>query len=164
VLFTVQNGKPTIIEQWSQVFQPARDVRAKIFALTGIRKQEIEKAPKFADFREFLQEKLQNVTLIGHSISVDIRFLQAFGIHVPERYIDTMDLVQFLLPTHHSYNLEGLMHFFRVPHPEAHRALEDAKATVAVVEKLLELFYGFPEELQVELKLCHQHPLKKIIR
>lgn len=151
VFFTVENGVPVMLEQWSQVFKPSREVRSKILALTGIPRQEVENASRFSEFKDFLESKLSDCILVGHSIGVDIRFLEAFGVKTSGKYIDTLDLVQFLLPTHHSYNLENLMHYFSVPHPEAHRALEDAKATVVVIGKLLEKYTSFPHDLQLKL-------------
>lgn len=148
VLFTITPYGAQVIEEWTQVFKPRTEVRHKILGLTGIQKEELDQAPQFSEHLDFLQEKLRGVVIVGHGVLLDIKFLQAFGIQYNEPYIDTLDLVQFLLPTHHSYNLENLMHFFQVSHKEAHRALADARAVIVVLEKLLGIYNGFSLELR----------------
>jgi exonuclease len=101
-----------------------------------------------AEFHQFLQDKLGDAVIVGHNIVLDTRFLEAFGISLSGRTIDTLDLVQFILPTHHSYNLENLMHHFNVKHEEAHRALGDSLATIRLLEHLLRQYQAFPAELR----------------
>lgn len=166
VLFARRENELVVLERFGQVFKPAKQVRPKILALTGISEEEILAAPALSEFHEFLVQKLSGVTLVGHSISVDIRFLEANGITVEEAPIDTLDLVQFLLPTHHSYNLENLMHYFNIPHTEIHRALADADAVVAVVQKLLNLFSTLPlqtKERIHSLLAAHEIPWKRLL-
>ena len=91
-----------------------------------------------------------NAIIVGHNIVFDIRFLEKNGIKFSGQTIDTLDLVQIFLPTHHSYNLENLMHTFGISHKEAHRALADSKAAISLLEKLLAVFSSFPEELKKE--------------
>ncbi len=134
--------------QWSQVFKPSIEVHPKILGLTGITLEELEAAPTFADHREFIQSKLGDATIVGHNPTMDVKFLETYGIKLSGQTIDTLELVQFLLPTHHSYNLENLVHYFGVDHTSAHRALGDSLSTIAVLEKLLRIFQGFDKELQ----------------
>lgn len=152
VFFRIDETGPMIMEEWSQVFKPAREVHPKILGLTGITQEELDAAPKFADARDFIQQKLESAVIVGHGVTLDIRFLEAFGIKLSGWHIDTLDLVQFLLPAHHSYNLENLMHTFQVPHREAHRALADCKAVIVVLERLLRIFQSFPAKLKNEIK------------
>jgi DNA polymerase III epsilon subunit-like protein len=151
VFFRLADGKMEITEQWSQTFRSLVPVHPKILGLTGLTQAELDAAPEFSEFREFLQDKLADAVLVGHNIAVDIGFLEAFGIKLAGGSLDTLDLVQWLLPTHHSYNLENLMHYFQIPHPEAHRALADSIAVIKVLEQLLLLFHTFPAELQTEV-------------
>ncbi len=148
ILFQLGSQGAEILEEWTQVFRPHREVRHKILGLTGISQAELAEAPEFSESRDFLQQKLAGTTLVGHGITLDMRFLEAFGVPCPESPIDTLELVQWLLPTHHSYNLENLMHFFAISHREAHRALADSKATIQLLEKLLGIFNGLDEAVQ----------------
>ena len=137
LLFRLTSDGLERLETWSQVFKPSKEIRPKILALTGITNQEVREAPRFSDLRELLGKKLLNTVLVGHSIGVDIRFLQSVGVTVPAVHIDTLDMAQVMLPTHHSYNLENLMHYLEItPHP-SHRALADAEVTADLLYKLL---------------------------
>lgn len=146
--FEVTKKGIKITEEWTQVFKPTKAVSSKILGLTGITQAELDSAPSFSEHKEFLQTKLGEAVIVGHNIIFDTRFLESSGIKFSGGTIDTLDLVQWLLPTRHSYNLESLMHFFSVPHTEAHRALADAKAALKVLEKLLFLYSGFSEALK----------------
>ncbi len=151
VLFKIEKNKIKITEEWTQVFRPAGEVPEAILALTGITKKELEEAPQFKEHRKFLQEKLGMAVILGHNIIFDIHFLESFGIKFQGGSIDTLDLVQFILPTAPAYNLESLMHYFGISHKEAHRALADSKATLKVLEELLGIYQSFPEKLKKEI-------------
>ncbi len=142
-------GKGIIItEEWTQVFCPERLVPPQILGLTGISQNELDTAPKFSEFKELLQEKLGSAIIVGHNVGFDTKFLESSGLKFSGQIIDTLDLVQWLLPTHHSYNLENLMHTFSISHKEAHRALADSKATLLLLEKLLGVYNGFDAKLK----------------
>lgn len=149
--FEVKDKELKIVEEWTQVFKPSGAVAPQIFGLTGISQKELDEAPKFAEYQKFLQEKLGDAIIVGHNIAFDLKFLEAFGLKFSGKTIDTLDLVQWLLPTHHSYNLENLMHTFGISHKEAHRALADSKACVSLLEKLLGVYSALPEKLQKDI-------------
>lgn len=149
--FTMTENGAVIGERFNQLFKPAKPVSKKILGLTGITQVEIDQAPQFSDFKDQIQEKLRQAVIVGHSISTDIRFLSAAGIEFLGGSIDTLELAQIILPTHHSYNLENLMHTFAVSH-HAHRALGDAEATVQLLEKLLRVYAGFPSAARSQVE------------
>jgi len=152
VFFTLSGKGAKITEEWTQVFNPAKAVAPGILGLTGISQKELDQAPKFSEYQKFLQDKLGQAVIVGHNIAFDTKFLEGFGIKFSGTVIDTLDLVQFILPTHHSYNLENLMHTFGISHKEAHRALADSNATLKLLEKLLQIYCGFPEKLKLEIQ------------
>lgn len=149
--FEVSEQGLKISETWSQVFRPTVEVHPKILGLTGISQEEIDAAPVIADFRDFLSEKLSDVILLAHNPTLDIKFLEMAGVKLSGRFIDSMELVQFLLPTYHSYNLENLMHYFGIEHKDSHRALGDSLATISLVEKMIAIHSSFDEELKSKL-------------
>ena len=55
---------------------------------------------------------------------------------------------QSLVPLQSTAMSENLMHYFGVPHTEAHRALADAKASLKVLQGLLKVFSDFPQKLK----------------
>src|SRR3989344_8837802 len=152
VFFEISSKCIKITEEYSQVFKPVREVPAKIFGLTGISQRELDEAPKFSEQRDFIQDKLKDAVIVGHNVIFDIKFLESVGIKFSGKIVDTLDLAQFILPTHHSYNLENLMHTFIILHKDAHRALADCKAALQVLEKLLQIYSGFPEKLKIQIQ------------
>lgn len=151
-VFKIGKNGMEILEEWSQVFRPTVEVHPKILGLTGITKEELDNAPDFAEYRDYIQQKLKGTVLVGHNLVMDIKFLESYGIKLSGRYVDTLDLVQFILPTHHSYNLENLMHYFGVVHGSSHRALSDCKTTIKVLEQLIVRFTSFDEKLKSGLR------------
>lgn len=150
--FKVTKKGLEVVEKWDQVFKPSIEVHPKILGLTGITQEELDAAPEFNEHREFLQEKLGNAIIVGHNPVMDVKFLESYGIKLSGQVVDTLELVQFLLPTHHSYNLENLVHYFGVKHAKSHRALGDAVSTVTVLENLIRIYQQFPDELKKELQ------------
>ncbi len=155
--FDVTTNGVVIGEKWSQVFRPSMEVHPKILGLTGISQEEIDTAPQVSEFREFLSEQLRDVTIVAHNPTLDVKFLEQAGVELSGRVIDTLELVQFLLPTHHSYNLENLMHYFGITHNDSHRALGDSLSTIALLEKLIGIHSSLPTELREQiLQICEK--------
>ncbi len=152
LVFEIEKGEVKILKEWDSVFKPAKQVPAKILALTGIEQEEMENAPAFAQEREEIQKLVSECVIVGHNISFDIRFLEAFGINFSGEKLDTLDLAQIFLPTHGSYNLEALMNLFGIEHKSAHRALADSKASVLILEKLAGIFRSLPKELRLSIR------------
>ncbi len=149
--FRMTENGAEVAEQWSQVFKSSIEVHPKILGLTGITLEELDAAPTFDEHREFIQQKLGDAIIVGHNPTMDVKFLESYGIKLSGQTIDTLELVQFLLPTHHSYNLENLVHYFGVKHGTAHRALGDSLSTIAVLEHLMRIFQGFDEKLREQI-------------
>lgn len=153
--FDVTASGLVIGEKWSQVFKPTIEVHPKILGLTGISQEEIELAPNVSEFVDFLNDKLGNVTLVAHNPTLDVKFLEQAGVRLSGKVIDTLELVQFLLPTHHSYNLENLMHYFDLKHQDSHRALGDSISTILLLEKMMQIHSGLPTKLKTELEAIY---------
>lgn len=152
VFFVIEDGAVKITEEYTKVFKPKGEVQANILALTGISQKELDEAESFDGYKKELQKKLGGSVIVGHNVVFDIKFLQAFGIEFSGEVVDTLDLVQFILPTHHSYNLENLMHSFDISHKDAHRALADSRATLKLLESLIGVYCGFTDELKEQIK------------
>ncbi len=150
--FDITDDGIVVGEKWSQVFKPSIEVHQKILGLTGISQEEIDVAPDVSEYRDFLSEKLQDKILVAHNPVLDVKFLEQAGVVLSGKVIDTLELVQFLLPTHHSYNLENLMHYFAIKHEDSHRALGDALSTIYLLEKMLGIHAALPQEVKTELE------------
>ncbi len=151
--FDVSDDGLVATETWSRVFKPTIEVHQKILGLTGITQEEIDVAPSIGEFKDFLSEKLQDAIIVAHNPTLDIKFLELAGVKLSGKSIDTLELVQFLLPTHHSYNLENLMHYFGIAHKDSHRALADCLSTISLLEKMIAIHNNFSSELKSELRV-----------
>ncbi len=140
-----------IVEKWDRVFKPKGEVSHHVLGLTGLTSADLEKGGAISDELFFLQGKLGTAAIVGHNVGFDIKFLQKCGIKFFGPVIDTMDLVQFLLPTHHSYNLENLASIFKISHKNAHRALADAMASMELLERLLGVYQSLPNEAKTQI-------------
>lgn len=150
--FELEKTGLRVTETWSQVFKPTIEVHPKILGLTGITQEEIDSAPEISEYRDFLTQKLADAVLVAHNPTLDVKFLEMAGIKLSGQVIDSLELVQFILPTHHSYNLENLMHYFGIEHKDSHRALGDSLSTISLIEKLLQIYAKFPKSLKIELQ------------
>ncbi len=151
VFFEHQKGKIKVIREWESTFKPSKEVSPRILALTGITMEELDESPLFREKAAELQGLIADSIIVGHNISFDTKFLEGFGIKFSGRSIDTLHLAQIFLPTNTSYNLEALMDFFDVDHKNAHRALADAKASLIVMERMLQHYSSFDLSLRKKL-------------
>lgn len=148
VFFRLTPEGVEIEKEWEQVFRPAQAVKTRILGLTGLQDSELSNAQTLSYYKSELLDLLKGSCLVGHNIVMDVRFLEAAGLSDFDGFIDTLELVQIMLPTCSSYNLENLVYSFGVQEPLQHRALADARSTARLLSCLLRVFAGFPEELK----------------
>lgn len=148
VFFVFENGNYKELERYEKIFRPKGEVSTTILALTGLKMEELQRAEPFFESVFEVQKKLNSVVLVGHNLTLDIKFLEKYGIKLSGRTIDTLDLAQIILPTCPSYNLESLMHFLSIEHQNAHRALADSLACVKLLYSLHGVFQSLNESLR----------------
>ncbi len=146
--FCAEAGALTVIDSWGSLVRPTAEIRSRVLGLTGIDSVEASAAPQWAEVLPKVQELLGEAIILGHGVDLDRKFLEAKGVVLLSKTIDTLELAQIFLPTHHSYNLENLAHELQVVHTTAHRALADAEATYGVLEQLIGVYQGLPKNLQ----------------
>lgn len=151
VLFEVRDGQCQVVQEWQSLIKPSGSLHARIQGLTGITAQDLESAPVKELVVEYVCTMLRGAVLVGHGVSLDKRFLEAFGVPVSTVMVDTLELAQIFLPTYHSYNLENLSHVLLVEHSAAHRALSDAQATLGVLRALIGIFWSLPESVRTRV-------------
>ncbi len=137
----VENGIQTGV--FETFVNPGRTLEPRITELTGIRDEDLADAPCMAEvlpkFLEFAGEHV----LLGHSVLFDYSFLKKAAVNEKKTFerqgIDTLKIARIHLATLEHRNLGFLCEYYGIPH-KAHRALEDAKATVLLYEKLTRQF------------------------
>ncbi|MCL1938579.1 MAG: UvrD-helicase domain-containing protein [Candidatus Azobacteroides sp.] len=99
---------------------------------------------------EFMQFMGENAVLVAHNIGYDYSILE----HNLQRYckkslsdycehqFDSINITKLIYPNLASYKLSNLLDFLNVEGVNSHNALDDVKATVALIEKLNLDFYN----------------------
>ncbi len=128
----------TILEEYQQLVNPGRTLAFRIAQLTGITNDLLARAPAWEEVRDEVAAFIGDAPIVGHNISFDLTFLRAHGIYPSGQPLDTFDLATMLLPGLPRYNLGSLAAALGVPLEDAHRALDDARATALVFAALLE--------------------------
>ncbi len=132
-----------ILDRFSQLVRPRQSVPLKVTRLTGIDPTALTQAPRFNEIGAELARFIGNRPIVGHSIGFDLTMLRAQGMHFNQPVYDTFELATLLLPQLASYKLSTLAAHLGIPHPDAHRALNDAEVTAqlfaALCERMLHL-------------------------
>lgn len=118
---------------------PQKPIPELISQITNIFDSDVENSPKFSNVLDEIQDFIEWFPIIGHNISFDARFLESHGIDLSKNpRIDTFFLANFLCHELKSLNLGYLCESFGIHLDNAHRAIDDASATVQVFQKLIE--------------------------
>ncbi len=125
-------------DEWSTLINPSRPIPQMITSLTGINNEMVRNAPPIRGVLSQLVDFVGNAPVVGHSVRFDLSFLQRYNILLDNDVIDTYELAAVLLPTASRYNLSALSQRLGVIQTNAHRALEDARASYAVFLRLYE--------------------------
>ena len=114
-------------------------------------------------FLEFCGE----LPLLGHNILFDYSFVkhQAVncGLEFEKEAVDTLKIARAVLPELPSRSLQNLRQYFEIPQEDAHRALEDARTTYHLYERLFREYGQSKSELfcpkQLIYKVKKQGPM-----
>jgi len=137
--------------EWSSLINPGKHIPEFISGLTGITDAEVRNAPKFRDIAQDLEAFVGNAPIVGHNVRFDLGFLQKAGILQYNEVIDTYELAAVLMPTASRYNLGALGKQLGILLPATHRAMDDAKVTVAAFNKLFEMARELPLDIVTEI-------------
>lgn len=109
--------------------------------LTGIRESDVREAPTFAMLAPELQRFLSNAIVVAHNIRFDMTVLEQEFRRTHRSFaaptLCTERLSRQLLPGLKHHNLASLCRHFGIRTTGLHRALQDARATAALLEELL---------------------------
>ena len=135
---------------FSSFVNPGRKLEDRIVALTGIQDKDLYDAPVINDVFCELMLFMEEYPLVGHSVLSDFSFLKKAAVDLKLQFerqaVDTLKIARKYLPNLESRSLESLCDHYQIP-PSPHRALEDAKATVLLYQKLLERYYQEEESV-----------------
>ncbi|HUH95753.1 MAG TPA: helicase C-terminal domain-containing protein [Anaerolineales bacterium] len=138
-------------DEWSSLINPNRHIPEFITGLTGIDDAMVRQAPRLRDVAHELEAFVGDAPIVGHNIRFDLGFLQKQIPFSLNEVIDTYELASVLLPNASRYNLGALGKELAVALPATHRALDDARATHGVFNRLYEMIQALPLELIAEI-------------
>ena len=138
-------------DEWSTLINPGRHIPEFISALTGISDVEVRNAPRFREVAADLEAFVGDAPIIGHNVRFDMGFLQNAGLFPYNVIIDTYELASVLMPTASRYNLGALGKQLGILLPATHRALDDARVTMAAFNRLFEIARELPLEVIAEI-------------
>jgi DNA polymerase-3 subunit epsilon len=135
----------TVIAEFGSLVNPGTPVPEAITELTGISDQMLITAPPVAAVLPRLLAFAEGSVLAAHNAPFDLKFLTAacagMGRDWPGfEVLDTVRLARHLMATPQEVpdrKLATLATFFGTPVQPSHRALDDARATAAVLGQLL---------------------------
>ena len=131
-----------IIDEYSTLVNPERNIPYFITALTGISNEMVEDAPRFFEVAKKIVEITEGNIFVAHNARFDYSFIRQefsmLGYNFKRPLLDTVSLSRKLLPGHKSYSLGNLCKELGIEIRGRHRASGDALATVRLMELLLE--------------------------
>lgn len=160
----VRGGK--VIGEFATLVDPGEPIDPRVTRLTGITDAMVADAPTIQAVLPSFLEFASGTTLVAHNAGFDIGFLrhacELCGTRWPRPpVVDTVVLARRLTEKSEVPNrrLGTLARFFGSPVTPVHRALDDARATVAVLHGLIERATGHGVATDVDLaEFCRAIP------
>lgn len=154
---------------------PDKEIPAKITELTGITPMDVAEAPDALTAVKELAAFLGDLPVCGHNVMFDLGFLRAAGFSVDiekhEDYrvkfnpvaIDTSLMARFFYPELKNAKLATVAAHLAIPQESAHRAVDDAKVSGMILERILKEFsLTTPQELNQRTgKLPHEEVITR---
>ncbi len=138
-------------DEWSSLVNPNRHIPEFITGLTGIDDAMVRQAPRLRDVAHELEAFVGDAPIVGHNIRFDLGFLQKQIPLSNNEVADTYELAAVLIPNASRYNLGSLGKELGILLPATHRAMDDAKVTMAAFDRLYHMAGDLPLDLVAEL-------------
>lgn len=139
------------IAEYSKLVNPRKPINQFITNLTGITNSMVMNAPFIIDVLPEIRDFVGDAIILGQNIDFDLSFFHRYKQFTDNPTIDTYELAAILMPTAHRYGLGSLSRQLGIVLTNAHRALDDARATMQVYQQLLKKVTNLPVELVVEI-------------
>jgi ATP-dependent DNA helicase DinG len=152
-----------VTAEYSTLINPGRPIPPEITTLTGISNEDFlaklhkpgepaqSAAPSLAQALSAIQTFVGNAPIIGHNIGFDLSFLYPHGLFQNNLLIDTYDLAAILMPGATRYSLSSLARQLNIELTEAHRALNDARASALLYWAMWQKILALPPALNREI-------------
>ncbi len=137
----VENFK--VVDRFSQLINPEKDISYKVQELTGITNDLIKDKPIIEEVLPKFVEFIGDSVLVAHNADFDMGFMQQKcreqNIEFKNTSVDTLTLARTLLPHMKRFRLNLIAKELGIPLLNHHRAVDDAEATAHIFIKFLEM-------------------------
>lgn len=135
-----------VTESFATLVHPGHVLDEEIVSLTGITDEMVKDAPPQDEALDAFFAFLGKDVLVGQNVIFDYSFLKQAAINrrIPfeREAVDTLKIARRCLPDLEKKTLESLCGYYGIAMGHHHRALDDAKATQILFEKMREEFAG----------------------
>ena len=143
-----------VTRQFKTLINPQRKIPLYITALTGITNDMVAIAPCFEEVAAEIYSMLKENIFVAHNVNFDFSFIRHFlklnGFDLNVKKLCTVRLSRKVFTGCASYSLGNLCRSLKIEIEDRHRADGDAKATVALFDKILQC--GGEAHINVMLK------------
>lgn len=138
----VRNGQETA--SFSVLVNPEVVLSEKVMELTGIHQEDVNQAAPLDETVYDFLDFLGNDVLVGQNVIFDFSFLKQWAVNhkigLEKQAVDTLKLARNFLPAEQKKDLESLCMYFDIKRVNAHRALDDARETMQIFEKMKAMY------------------------
>ncbi|MDU1583763.1 MAG: exonuclease domain-containing protein, partial [Peptoniphilus harei] len=134
----------TIVDRFSQLINPEKEIPQVVVELTGISNAKVENEPTIEEVIPKFYDFSRDSVLVAHNAKFDISFIRREyannNLEFSHPILDTLVLARAIMTDMKRFNLGTLCKNLGVSLVGAHRAVNDAEATAAMFIKLIERF------------------------
>lgn len=139
-----------VVETFQTLINPERPIPFGITKLTGITNAMVARAPKFYEVAKKIIELTQERIFVAHNVHFDYSFVKnefsELGFSFQRKTLCTVRLAREFFPGHQSYSLGKISKDLGIILKNAHRALDDARASAEILQKVLTCGVPVPQE------------------
>jgi DNA polymerase III epsilon subunit family exonuclease len=130
------------VARYTTLVQPSRPIPAEATAVHGISDEDVADAPAFAEIAEELLDLLAGAVFVAHNASFDLGMLQRAFVNAgvayrPPSVACTLEAFRLLEPLADNHRLQTICERRGIELHDAHEAISDVLATVALLRVLL---------------------------
>ncbi|MCA9883901.1 MAG: 3'-5' exoribonuclease [Anaerolineae bacterium] len=140
-----------VTDEYSTLVNPGFAIPQETTYITGIEQKDLRNAPTLAAILPDIAHFIGDAPVIAHNANFDVSFLKRFGLLSGNLAIDTIEVASIINPTLPSYSLGSLVEQLDIELENAHRALDDARATAYLYIKMWRAAQKLPKGLVQEI-------------
>lgn len=137
----IKNG--IVIDSFSALVNPEKEIPQKIIELTGITNEMVKYKPTIDIILPQFLDFVGNIPVVAHNADFDCGFIREKalkqGILFNNTNVDTLKLARALLPNLKRHKLNIIAKELNISLENHHRAVDDAKATAYIFIKFIEM-------------------------